>query len=91
MPAGMPAIVGEAGLEIFVPNIAGTILSHLDSMKLISTMSALSSVLQPMLTVPSSIMNTTNYNVNVNANYAATQSPVTISQDLDAVLAKARL
>lgn len=91
---GRPMIVGEQGWEMFVPKAAGSIISHLDSMKILSSLAQVSmgqNMMQPMMNIPSNIANTTNYNVSVNANYAATQSPVGISQDLEAVLAKVSL
>lgn len=93
--AGQPGIVGEKGWEFFIPKVAGTILSHANSESLVNSLSRFSqmgaSMMQPMTAIPSSVSNTTNYNVNVDANYAQTQSPVGISQDLEAVLAKVRL
>lgn len=98
---GQSYLVGEQRPEIFAPKSNGHIFPSIEAAvegavgkmsaaftKAISTqVSSMAQMAVPM----GAGGNTTNYNVEVNANYQNPQSPVTISHDLDAILAKTRL
>lgn len=99
--AGMDYIVGDAGRpEWFAPSQDGHIFPSIEAAvgaaveKMTTAFSrAVNAQISTMAmqAVPGSVGNTTNYNVNVNANYQNPQSPVGISHDIDAILARTRL
>lgn len=88
--AGKPYIVGEVGPELFIPKMSGYVLPNDLLNRMVKAFTGLSGnmVVSQATQVVYNIDNSTT--VNVNANYAKSQSPSSIYWDVSAALVSSR-